>query len=1233
MASTPTAPFVGGRYRILDLVGQGRHTEVYRVSDQGSDGELALKRLRPSAQGDPALAASLKREYRLLAALRHPAIVEVLAQGADDDGPYFTMELLECPDWSRQVPLPWSKVCEILYQLAEALGTLHARGLVHRSISVKGLGYAADGRGKLLDYQALGLAGVGPLKPGGEAPYLAPEALFTGLVDCRADVFALGAVAYYLLTGQHAYGAQDFSGLPVLWSRPVPGPAQLVPDIPAPIDQLVSQMLRREPVRRPAHAGEVMEALAARANLPAQRQSPERGARSLVSSVFVGRQPLLAQWRQRLNQVSKGKGAALVLSGGTGAGKSRLLNEMVLQASCRGAVTVLLDHLAWQGVHNALEALALQLLDEAPEAARRTAELNAPTLAALGPSVAQRFQLDYATVGDDNQTAAIIAALLQWVWALGQETEIVVAVDNVDRLDELSRAFLVSLSRSVSRAKVILLAAWPDQQVLPPGLRALGEASARVELTGLSSDEVLLLTKAVFGQVAQGRQFALWLQQEGQGNPLWCVDAIRLLVDRGAIRYHDEKWSLPAEPPAEELPRGVDEILALRLDRLSPRARGLVARCALAQGVFTEELLHSVEPTFSTEDLDEAIQQGVLRKVEGYFAFNHAALRRQAAAVLSETERLATHQGLAHYLRSHSGGDASVQARAGWHMIQGGELEAARGVVGEIEELTNAGSRPELEGYVEYWEAALEASRQQSQPADDQVPLLGALVQASYRLDRTLATTYGEAALSLLARLSGLALAGRLQRIVGRPLALFVALSWARLRWAVAGPGRLGPSFGRILQYLWASATYLCGVATICFDAAQVQRIAEVLEPFAGANRRHAGAGVRSYCQCLATFGSEHPLEGLEAWRRFCLQCDDDHSFSLLRPGNRRDLRGGALYARGILAAYGGQADALTCADDLSRMGSPFYSMVAHQVRAIYHALRGELDLAATFRQQVEVLAIKSGSVWQAELWESVFLTVAATETHDGAMLATAVDRLSVLALELPGLRRYQLVARGAQALVAGEPNQATVWFEQAVADDPPRGFLGWGPTVGFWAAALNAQGDHEAARDLCRTAVDALAEDDLQAAPFLRVQAEQVVAEAGVGHVEEARQLFTRLSAALADKDAPLVQGTLRLAGARMSLLGEDQKEFERALPVAQKWCTMTGAKGLLDLCTELQGLAAKKGWGRTSNLVPPPQIPPLIQSKDLEVPDAAVFDTDVESSVNALTNPYGLDIADDPD
>jgi serine/threonine-protein kinase len=277
-----------GSYRLGELLGRGGMGEVYKASHRMLARPAAIKLIQPQVltardrQSAGLAVARFRREAEAAAKLRSPHTVELYDFGVTDDGTlYLVMELLEGMELeslvAREGPLPQQRVIHILRQVCESLEEAHATGLVHRDIKPANIHVGRVGLRhdfvKVLDFGLVksvvgatgedSMATAAGLTPGTPS-YMAPEMALGETVDGRADLYALGCVAYYLLTGKLVFDAGN--GFQMIAKHinepPLPPSERTELEIAPSLDQAVLACLAKRPEERPQNATELDRMLA-----------------------------------------------------------------------------------------------------------------------------------------------------------------------------------------------------------------------------------------------------------------------------------------------------------------------------------------------------------------------------------------------------------------------------------------------------------------------------------------------------------------------------------------------------------------------------------------------------------------------------------------------------------------------------------------------------------------------------------------------------------------------------------------------------------------------------------------------------------------------------------------------------------------------------------------------------------------------------------------------------------
>ncbi|MEW2356056.1 protein kinase [Spirillospora sp. NPDC029432] len=249
------------RYRLVERLATGGMGEVWRAADQALARAVAVKLLRPELVSDASACARFRAEAQFAAALKHDGIAQVYDVGVQDGRSYLVMELVEGEPLAeiiaRAGALPPAAVLDLLAQAGRALAAAHDAGIVHRDIKPANLMVTGAGTVKITDFGIARRlrAAVSQTQTGmvmGTAHYISPEQASGQDLTPSADLYSLGVVAYECLTGHVPFDGDTPVAVALRHVREVPAP--LPERVPAPVRDLVYELLGKLPGDRPAGA-------------------------------------------------------------------------------------------------------------------------------------------------------------------------------------------------------------------------------------------------------------------------------------------------------------------------------------------------------------------------------------------------------------------------------------------------------------------------------------------------------------------------------------------------------------------------------------------------------------------------------------------------------------------------------------------------------------------------------------------------------------------------------------------------------------------------------------------------------------------------------------------------------------------------------------------------------------------------------------------------------------------
>jgi len=282
---------LGGRYRILTLLGRGGMGEVYRAMDLTLGQSVALKFLPEEAARNQALLERFHGEVRVARLVSHPNVCRVYDIGQVDGMPFISMEYVDGEDLAclltRIGRLPSDKAVETGRKLCAGLAAAHDRGVIHRDLKPQNIMINKRGEVVIMDF---GLAAIANELTGAEArngtpAYMSPEQIKGGVVTAKSDIYALGLVLYELFTGKRPFDAHNLQQLiDMQEAAQLTNMTTVAADIDPTVEKVIRRCLEPDPSNRPSSALSVLAALPGGDPLAAALAAGETPSPELVAA-------------------------------------------------------------------------------------------------------------------------------------------------------------------------------------------------------------------------------------------------------------------------------------------------------------------------------------------------------------------------------------------------------------------------------------------------------------------------------------------------------------------------------------------------------------------------------------------------------------------------------------------------------------------------------------------------------------------------------------------------------------------------------------------------------------------------------------------------------------------------------------------------------------------------------------------------------------------------------------
>ncbi len=693
MITPDTAEFAGTwRFAVQRRLGAGGMGVVYEVHDSERDVRVALKVLNNL---DPAALVRFKREFRSLASIVHPNLVELYELFSDDGKWFFTMEAVDGTDflsWVRPEEPDFDRLRNAMHQLTEGVHAIHAAGRLHCDLKPSNLIVRPDGSVVILDFgliSELGRESSLSDELAGTAAYMAPERWDGAPLTEASDWYAVGVILHEALTGRLPFVGARSEVLGAKLTGDAPAPSSVAANVPDDFDTLCRDLLRRDPASRPGVAE-----IAGQLGLGRRAPRPVIEARSTENRVpLVGRARHMNMLAAALESVEAGCTMSVHLHGASGTGKSTLM-ERFLGALEERADTVVLtgrcyeqESVPYKALDSLVDALAEYLCGLAPKEVEPLIPVHAAVLARAFPVLQRVPAIADAPGGglripDQRELRrTAVAALREMLTRIGQRRQLVLAIDDLQWGDTDSAQLLGELLQPPDPPRLLFLLSYRSEYmarsaclttlvstelIAEPWRRRI---EIRVDpLTEMESQELALSLLASHDAVALAS--AERLARESGGNPYFIYELAR------HVGVEERADAGTGGSTTVEL----DAVLWRRVQRLPDVAREILEIVAVAGQPI--ELRHVLD----TADVKEGVQHAIaLLRAEHFVRSSgpslrddietyHDRVRESIVARLDPATVRTHHAGLARSLEVEANADLETVAA---HFAGAGEAEKA----------------------------------------------------------------------------------------------------------------------------------------------------------------------------------------------------------------------------------------------------------------------------------------------------------------------------------------------------------------------------------------------------------------------------------------------------------------------------------------------------------------------------------------------------------------------------
>ena len=676
---------IENRYRVRMVIESGKAEELYQVSDEAQNAEVVTLKIlkgRDSLIEVPDSIERFQREFLILTQLRHPNLVSVYDYGITaEDQLYFTMEWIDGQNLaSRLGSFAAPDTIPIIVQICRALAYLHARDVIHGGLKPYNVLMAGD-RVKVVDF---GLAhevrSDQTLTPGFTPGYTAPEVAKHESEDHRSDLYSLGALWYALLMGKPPMFLPTV-GMERMLRFTLQEALEIENQTLIELSALISRLLAQSPEKRYASANAVLEAVNALSGSTYELETRETAGSYALRARFLGRAAELEKLREIWEQARDQHAGLVLISGESGVGKTRLVEELEVEVEMTGARVVWGQCLESGGsAYQPWREVLRVLLRYVETVDGLDLQRVGPVLATIMPELWSRPYMDGlappAKLEPQAARQRLNDAILQVLLAAAQTRPTLVVIEDAHWGDEASLELLRYLGRVLGNPGLLVCVTYRSDDVFEANgdaqahvlVELSGESVQRIVVDALPAEETQQLVRSMLGLQELPVELAERVQGTTGGNTFFVQELIRSLAEEGQVLQRTVAgWQVDqAALQVAQLPGTIQQVIWRRLEQLSEPTQQVLSYAAVVGPVFWEGAIEQVGGAAANADAEQGRVRAALSEArerelvllrdetafagEREYLFVKSAMQEVSYESLTQEQRLERHARVAEWL-------------------------------------------------------------------------------------------------------------------------------------------------------------------------------------------------------------------------------------------------------------------------------------------------------------------------------------------------------------------------------------------------------------------------------------------------------------------------------------------------------------------------------------------------------------------------------------------------------